>query len=83
MLKPIPFGLALGIIWGAVLGLCMVGTLTIGYPGEALYPMFAAIYPGVDVSWIGAGLLTIFAFLDGLIGGAVFAWLYNKLAKLK
>jgi hypothetical protein len=40
---------------------------------------FEAIYYGYTVSWFGAIVGTIWGFFDGLIGGAVFALLYNKL----
>ncbi len=43
----------------------------------------ASIYPGYHATRsIGEVLIvTLYALADGLIGGAVFAWLYNCFAK--
>lgn len=80
MLKPIQFGLACGILWGVLLGLCVVGTQLFSYPSADFYPWIAAIYPGFDLSWTGAILGAAYGFIDGFVGGSVFAWLYNRLA---
>jgi hypothetical protein len=41
---------------------------------------FSTIYIGYSVSWAGAVVGALWGFVDGLIGGLAFAWLYNKLA---
>jgi hypothetical protein len=45
--------------------------------------LFASLYPGYTADgsvadWlVGIG----FALVDGIIGGSVFAWLYNRIAR--
>jgi hypothetical protein len=36
-------------------------------------------YRGYSLTLIGGAIGTVWAFVDGLIGGAVFAWLYDWL----
>jgi hypothetical protein len=38
------------------------------------------IYRGYNISPLGSVFGLIWAFVDGLIGGAIFAWLYNLLS---
>jgi len=41
------------------------------------------VYRGYNISALGSVIGLIWGFFDGLIGGAIFAWLYNLLnAKL-
>jgi len=76
------FSLTAGIIWCAVV--LLVGLANHAWPpyGRALLDLIASIYPGYHVSdqicsvFIGAG----YALVDGLIGGLIFAGLYNMLA---
>jgi hypothetical protein len=37
-------------------------------------------YRGFTVTPMGSLIGTVWAFFDALIGGAIFAWVYNKLA---
>lgn len=78
-LSPKGLGLALGVLWGVALALLtMVSLLTgTGYGQEAL-GLIGGIYPGYAVSWVGVVLGLVYGFVDGLIGGALIAWLYNK-----
>lgn len=39
------------------------------------------IYRGYNISPVGSVIGLGWGFLDGLIGGAVVAWLYNRFAK--
>lgn len=41
----------------------------------------SSIYIGYDLSPIGIVLGMLWGFVDAAIGGLLFAWLYNKLAK--
>ena len=71
--------LTAGLVWG--LGLLLVVLIALvseGY-GVAFLAAVASIYPGVEVSANGAFLGLLWGFLDGFIGGAIFAWLYNRL----
>ena len=37
------------------------------------------VYRGYNISAVGSVIGLVWAFIDGLIGGAIFAWLYNCL----
>ena len=41
----------------------------------------SSVYIGYDLSPIGIVLGMLWGFVDAAIGGLLFAWLYNKLAK--
>ena len=79
------FAFAAAIIWG--LGVLIVGVVNCfspGYGGEFLR-VISSIYPGYDASpAVGSVIIgTLYALLDGAIGGLVFAWLYNLCASRK
>ncbi len=73
------FALTCGIIWG--LGL-FVGTWWIiafdGITGEVT--LLGQFYRGYNISPLGSLVGLIWAFPDGLIGGALFAWFYNLIS---
>lgn len=71
--------LAAGLLWG--LALLLVGLANLvweGYGGDFL-ELAASVYPGYS----GAASLwqvlvaTLYGLVDGAIGGAVLAWVYN------
>ena len=72
--------LAAGILWGGMVFLIAIAHAWWGY-GSAFLQLADSLYPGYHagggVSSIFVG--TIYALLDGLVGGAILAWLYNKL----
>jgi hypothetical protein len=73
------FALTCALVWG--LGLFFLTWWIIafdGATGEAT--LLGRLYRGYSVSAIGSVIGLIWAFFDGLIGGAIFAWLYNVLA---
>lgn len=75
--------LASAILWaGCVLLVALLNLICGGY-GHAFLDLLASFYPGYHAARsIGEVLLvTVYAVADGLIGGAIFAWLYNRLAK--
>lgn len=70
--------LSFGIIWGAAVFLVGIGHLIWPGYGTAMLELAASIYPGYSVGGFGSVIVgTLYAFVDGAIGGAVFAWLYN------
>ena len=76
-----PLAIACAILWGGAVFLC--GTANMVWPpyGEALLQMLDSIYPGYQASG-GFGSVvvgTLYAFLDGAVGGLVFGLLYNLL----
>ena len=73
------FSLAAGVLWAV--GVLTVGLCNLAWPdyGTALLEFIASIYPGYHSS---TGIVSVlvgtgYAFIDGLIGGFVFAALYN------
>jgi hypothetical protein len=70
------FALAFGLVWG--LGLfCLTWWIIAfdGATGEAT--MIGHVYRGFNISPMGSLVGLVWAFADGAIGGAIFAWLYN------
>lgn len=84
-LKPGALSLSAGILWAAALLLVGVANLASGSYGAAFLEMLASIYPGYHASG-GLGDLavgTLYGLVDGIVGGLLFAWLYNALSKTK
>ena len=74
------FALTSGILSG--LGLFVVTWWKILFQGATGNPTFvASVFKGYNLSPLGSIVGLIWAFVVGLIGGAIFAWLYNSLAK--
>ena len=73
------FALTCGVIWGLGLFLLTWWIIALdGATGEATF--IGRIYRGYKISAVGSVLGLVWAFVDGLIGGAIFAWLYNTIA---
>jgi membrane protease YdiL (CAAX protease family) len=71
------------ILWGlAMLGMGLANLIWASY-GHQFLQMMASIYPGYHATRSVPELIvgTLYGFVDGLIGGAVFAWLYNQFAR--
>lgn len=74
------FALACGIMWGlGLFALTLLAVYANGYGADFL--KICEMYPWYEISLAGAFIGLVWGFIDGLIGGAVFAWLYNLLAK--
>jgi hypothetical protein len=75
--------LTVGIFCGlAVLVVASANLIWPGY-GRAFLDLVASVYPGYRPSTGIMSVITgaVYGFVDGAIGGALFAWLYNLLAK--
>ena len=73
------FALTCSLIWG--LGLFFLTWWIIMFDGAQSDPgMLGMIYRGYSITPAGSVIGLVWAALDGLIGGAIFAWLYNVLA---
>lgn len=71
---------ACAIFWGgAVLAVMLVNLAWPTYAQQFL-EMMASCYPGYHAnhSVVQVAIGTLYAAADGLIGGAVFGWLYNR-----
>lgn len=75
------FALTCGLIWGIGLFLMTWWIIALeGATGEV--PFIGRIYIGYAITPAGSVIGLLWALLDGLVGGAVFAWLYNRLAEM-
>lgn len=76
------FALTCGIIWG--LGLFIITWWIIIFegqaPAESPPPFLGLVYRGYRFTATGSFIGLAWAFFDALIGGVIFAWLYNRLA---
>lgn len=74
---------ACAIVWG--LAVLLVGVANLLWPpyGAAFLGLVSSIYPGYKAVANLANVVvgTLYALVDGAIGGAVFAWIYNQIAK--
>lgn len=77
------FTLTCGLIWGGAV--LMVGLANLAWPtyGVAFLQLCSSIYPGYHANpTLGSVLVgTGYALVDGAVGGAIFTWVYNVLAK--
>lgn len=72
------FALSCGLIWG--LGLFFLTWWLIAFEGASDELTFIGrIYRGYTVTPLGSVIGLIWAFIDGTIDGAIFAWLYNTI----
>lgn len=73
------FGLALGIVWG--LGMFLLGLAAWLFNwGNAMVVLMSSLYLGYDATFVGSLLGGLWGFVDALIGGVIFAWLYNVMS---
>lgn len=77
-------GLALtaGILWGAAcFGIALANQIWPEY-GDLFLATMSTIYPGYHgpTGAVSVAVVTMYGVVDGLVSGALFAWLYNQLA---
>jgi hypothetical protein len=76
---------AWALMWG-ILAVFGVGMLNVVWPsyGREFLQVVASIYPGYHAtpSYGQVVVGTLYALVDGAVGGAIFAWLYNRFATL-
>jgi len=74
------FALACGLIWG--LGLFALTWWVMAFDGASgERTLIGQLYRGYTISPVGSVIGLAWAFVDGCIGGAIFAWLYNLLSE--
>lgn len=73
--------LSIGLLWGGLLFLVGIGNELWGY-GDALLRLADSIYPGYHYgTGFGSVIVgTLYGLVDGAVGGAILAWLYNRFA---
>lgn len=73
------FAFTCAILWGLGLFLATWWLIILeGTPTDRF--LLCRIYYGYSITPVGSIIGLIWAFVDGLIGGAIFAWLYNLLS---
>lgn len=72
------FAFTCGVIW--LVGIFVLTWWIIAFEGSTGDPtIIGRVYRGYTISPLGSVIGLIWGFVDGLIGGAIFAWLYNLL----
>ena len=77
--------MASGLLWGASILIIAAANLIWPSYGQTFLPLCGSIFPGYRPG-TGMGSVvtgTIYALVDGVIGGAIFGWLYNLFAARK
>jgi hypothetical protein len=79
-ISPKAFGLAFAIVWGGGVACSSFVHLIVPSYAAAFLAFVSSIYPGFHGarSFADALVGTVYALLDGGIGGLFFAWLYNQ-----
>ena len=80
MIKPFKLGVSVGIVWGLALFVCTIFAIYTRYAVDFL-EVIKSVYLGYSISWGGAFIGLAYGFLDGLIGIAIIAWIYNSLCR--
>ena len=78
-LSPRAVGLAMGILTGLGFFIMTLLALYANYLTH-IANLFIQVYPYYEISLQGAVAGLIWGFIDGLIGGLLFAWFYNLIA---
>ncbi|MFM2130394.1 MAG: hypothetical protein RL477_1940 [Pseudomonadota bacterium] len=77
-LNTVNFGLALGITWGAWLGLLALVARLTGWAYQVPL-LLGKLYPGYAPTFKGTVIGGLWGLVCGFICGAVFVWIYNQL----
>jgi hypothetical protein len=72
------FSLTCAILWS--LSLFVMTWWLIASQASGEMKLLGEFYRGFTITPLGSVIGAVWAFFDALIGGAIFAWLYNKLA---
>ena len=74
------FALTCGLVWG--FALFLLTWWIIAFEGSTAEPtLIGRLYRGYSISPAGSIIGLAWGFGDGLIGGAIFAWLYNLVSR--
>jgi hypothetical protein len=69
------------VLWGGMI--FVVGAADVIWPpyGRAFLEMVSSVYPGYHAGTGAPSVLfgTLYGLVDGAIGGAIFAWIYNAI----
>jgi len=75
--------IASGILWAVAMLATGLANLVWSSYGQQFLQTMASVYPGYHATRSVAEVIvgTLYGAVDGFIGGAVFAWLYNQFVK--
>jgi len=74
------FALSCALVWGV--GLFLMTWWIIAFDGATgERTLIGQLYRGYTISPTGSVIGLVWAFFDGWVGGAVFAWVYNLIAR--
>lgn len=78
-------GFASALLWGGCVFMVGVANLIWAGYGVEFLQWLSSFYPGYTAHRnFGEVIIgTLYALLDGFVGGVIFAWLYNCFAKTK
>jgi hypothetical protein len=79
-LKVLALALTFGVLGAFAMVIMTLFAMYTGY-GVLFTDLVMSIYPFYDVSWMGVLTGGIGGFIDGFIGGALVAWLYNTFSR--
>ena len=70
------------LIWGIVMLLTGLANLIFPNYGWDFLQVMASVYPGYHATRSFAQVIVgaLYGLVDGAVGGAIFAWLYNRFA---
>ena len=77
-IQPLPFGVAIGVVWGV--GVLLAGLMAMTGYGAIFVNALGSVYLGYGASIVGALIGAVWALIDGLVAGALIAWVYNRVA---
>ncbi len=80
-LNLIAYSAAFSIMWAAFI-FCIGLTAAYLNWGNGIVTAMSTLYLGYDATLIGAIIGGIWALIDGAVGGAIFAVVYNYVAKM-
>jgi len=71
------FALTCALLWG--LGIFFITWWIIAFEGASGQPtLLGQVYRGYSISPAGSIIGMVWGFFDALVGGYIFAWLYNR-----
>ena len=74
------FALTCAIVWGVGVPILTWWMMMFDQPNaEPIW--LSRLYRGYSLTLAGSLIGALWGFVDGLLGGAVFAWLYNRLGQ--
>ncbi len=74
--------LTIGVMWAIVFFFVAAGQQVFPTYGVAFLEVMDGLYPGYAPGGVGSVVVgSLYALVDGAIGGAVIAWLYNRFAQ--